>query len=75
MNGQSLHASEDRGAVDRHLRPRDLAARWKVSERTLARWRRDGSGPAFLRLGRCILYRLADVEAHEHAVRVGGTVP
>ena len=33
-----------------------------VSERTLERWRIQGSGPAFCRAGRKILYRSEDVE-------------
>jgi predicted DNA-binding transcriptional regulator AlpA len=35
-----------------------------VSQRTLQRWRNQGSGPAYTRVGpRLIGYRLADVEA------------
>ena len=33
-----------------------------VSERTLERWRVEGSGPVFCRAGRKILYQLDDVE-------------
>ena len=47
----------------------ELARRWLHSERTLQRWRQKGQGPAYLRLGRRVLYRLADVEAHEAAAR------
>lgn len=32
-------------------------------ERTLERWRRDGVGPRYLRVGRTIRYRRADVDA------------
>ena len=33
-----------------------------VSERTLERWRVEGTGPVFCRAGRKVLYRLEDVE-------------
>ena len=48
-----------------HLLEHELAHRWRLSVRTLQRWRRAGSGPAFLRLGRRVAYRLADVEHFE----------
>ena len=33
-----------------------------VSERTLERWRVEGSGPAFVKAGRKVLYRTVDVD-------------
>ena len=47
------------------LSPRQLAARWGLSEKTLERWRMLGTGPAFLKLGSRVLYSLAEIEAHE----------
>jgi predicted DNA-binding transcriptional regulator AlpA len=47
------------------LSPRQLAARWGLSEKTLERWRMLGTGPAFLKLGSRVLYSSAEVEAHE----------
>jgi len=47
------------------LNPRQLAARWGLSEKTLERWRMLGTGPAFLKLGSRVLYSLAEIEAHE----------
>lgn len=47
------------------LGPRQLAARWGLSEKTLERWRMLGTGPAFLKLGSRVLYSLAEIEAHE----------
>jgi predicted DNA-binding transcriptional regulator AlpA len=42
---------------------RDAARLLGVSERTLQRWRRDGGGPAFIRLGaRRIAYSDAEIE-------------
>jgi hypothetical protein len=57
------------GAAVRHLNQHDLAARWRMSVRTLERWRWLGQGPAFLRLSRRIAYRLDDIEAFEIAQR------
>jgi len=36
----------------------------RVSPQTLPRWRFDGTGPAFVRVGRKILYRRADLEEY-----------
>ncbi|MGO4917723.1 helix-turn-helix transcriptional regulator [Pseudogemmobacter sp. W21_MBD1_M6] len=44
----------------------ELAARWKISPRTLERWRHTGDGPSFIKLGGRVIYRIADVEAFEH---------
>jgi len=49
------------------LTERDLARRWHVSTRSLQRWRRLGRGPAWLRLGRRVLYPVHLVRAHEAA--------
>ena len=54
------------------LRERDLALRWHKSIRSLQRWRMEGSGPAYVRLGGSIRYRLSDVRAYEAAARSGG---
>jgi hypothetical protein len=51
------------------LSQNELARRWRLSPRTLERWRWLGQGPAFLRLGRRIAYRLSDIEAFEAAQR------
>jgi hypothetical protein len=51
------------------LSQRELAQRWRISPRTLERWRCLGQGPAFLKLGRRIAYRVADIEAFEAAQR------
>ena len=53
------------------LLPLELAARWRVSPRTLERWRAEGYGPAWLTIGGSIRYRLADVLAFERARRRG----
>jgi hypothetical protein len=50
-----------------HLHQVDLARRWKLSPRTLERWRWLGEGPVYLRVGGRVIYRLADIEAFEEA--------
>jgi predicted DNA-binding transcriptional regulator AlpA len=44
------------------LTPDEAAAWLRSSERTLERWRGEGAGPRFVRLGRRVVYRLADLE-------------
>ena len=44
---------------------KELARRWTLSHRTLERWRSEGKGPAFMRLGGRIIYRLDDVARYE----------
>lgn len=46
-----------------YLTQAEVARRYKVSERTIERWRLTGDGPPFVRVGlRRVLYRLADCE-------------
>jgi predicted site-specific integrase-resolvase len=57
-----------------HLNQVELAARLKISPRTLERWRWTGEGPAFLKIGGRVIYRLEDVEAYENGRRCESTV-
>ena len=52
-----------------HLSEKLLARRWGLSHRTLERWRHDADGPAYLKIGGRVIYRLADIEAYEAARR------
>lgn len=56
---------------------KELARRWTLSHRTLERWRWAGQGPAFMKIGGRIVYRLEDILAHEkdrlHLSGVPGT--
>lgn len=46
------------------LRPADAAAYLSVAVQTLARWRCEGQGPRFVKLGkRLVAYRRDDLEA------------
>jgi len=48
-----------------YLNAHELAARWRLSTKTLERWRNEGRGPAFVKLHRRVLYRLSEVEGFE----------
>jgi hypothetical protein len=43
----------------------ELAVRWRISPRTLERWRWAGDGPRFIKIGGLVRYRLEDVEGFE----------
>lgn len=45
----------------------ELAARLGVSRSTLQSWRYSGRGPRYIKLGRLVRYRNADVEAFLNA--------
>lgn len=57
-----------------HMNQVELAARWKISPRTLERWRWTGDGPAFVKIGGRVVYRADDVEAYETGRRCESTV-
>lgn len=50
------------------LNQKELAERWTISHRTLERWRWAGEGPAYMKIGGRVVYRIADVEAFERDV-------
>ena len=43
----------------------ELASRWRISPRTLERWRSTGEGPRFCKIGGRVTYREEDVIAFE----------
>lgn len=51
----------------RFLTSLELADRWRVSPRTIEDWRRRQRPPHPIRIGRRVLYLLADIEALERA--------
>jgi predicted DNA-binding transcriptional regulator AlpA len=55
------------------LSQREAATYLHLSVRTLERFRVSGTGPKFVRLGRSIRYRLADIEAFIASRIVGST--
>jgi hypothetical protein len=42
-----------------------LAERWFCSVSRILRWRSENIGPAYLKMGGRILYRVSDIEAYE----------
>jgi hypothetical protein len=50
---------------DQHLNQIELARRWRISPRTLERWRWLRQGPQYLKIGDRVVYRLEDVQAFE----------
>lgn len=56
-----------------HMNQMELAARWRISPRTLERWRWIGDGPRFVKLGGRVIYRLCDIEAYENECLVSST--
>jgi hypothetical protein len=53
-----------------HFHQVQLAKRWLISERTLERWRWEGKGPAYIKIGGRVLYRIEDIEAFERKNRI-----
>lgn len=43
----------------------ELAFRWRMSVKTLRRWRLELIGPVFVKLGTRVTYLLSDIEAYE----------
>ena len=50
-----------------HLLTEEVARRWKISPRTLERWRYVGIGPKFRRIGGRVVYALTEIERFEAA--------
>ena len=48
-----------------HINQKQLAERWRISQRTLERWRAIGWGPLFLKIGGRVVYRIEDILAYE----------
>jgi excisionase family DNA binding protein len=60
----SLHAAQGR-----LLTPKDVAELLGVPEGTLEFWRYQNRGPAYIKVGRHVRYRPADIEAYLQAQR------
>jgi hypothetical protein len=45
------------------ITPLELCTALNIAEQTLASWRTAGTGPDFVKLGKGVFYRLADVQA------------
>jgi hypothetical protein len=56
------------GAPQLALDENELAYRWRMSVKTLRRWRQELIGPVFVKLGARVTYLLSDIEAYERRV-------
>ena len=52
----------------RHLTPEALAERMGVPLKTVYGWNHKGTGPRYIRVGKHVRYKLADVVAWENAL-------
>ena len=50
-----------------NLTPKEAANRLRVTTGTLSNWRVQGNGPRFIKVGRKVLYPVAQVVAYETA--------
>lgn len=75
MRGKSSSTHIQGSDDGRHLLEAELARRWRVSPRTLARWRRAGRAPPHLMLGRTAIYPIDAVETFELARLRNGEGP
>lgn len=50
-----------------HFSQVGLAFRWRISPRTLERWRWSKTGPVYLKIGGRVIYPMEDIEAFEIA--------
>jgi hypothetical protein len=59
-----MATNEIYGRTQDYITEQGLHERYLLPARTAQRWRQDGTGPKFIRLGRRrIVYRISDVEA------------
>lgn len=68
-------AGHERQTQIRHLNQVDLSRRWRMSPRTLERWRWLGRGPRYIKIGGHVVYRCVDIEAFEAAQTHGPEAP
>jgi transposase-like protein len=64
---------EDMSEMSELMNTSDVAKKLGVQPNTLEKWRLQGEGPPHYRLGRRVLYEIADVTAWLEQRRVGST--
>lgn len=66
LSAGSIHAGERKVAMKvKYLTPRELSARWRLSHKTLEKWRHTKRGPPYIRVGKSIRYNLEIIESFE----------
>lgn len=70
-----MNSNQKENTEPKFLTPAELVERYKgqLSEKTLANWRTQGTGPKFTRAGGRILYPFAEVIAWENTRTVSST--
>jgi hypothetical protein len=53
------------------LNERETAKVMRVSVQLLRKWRADGTGPAYIKLGKCVRYSMDDLERYVSSRRSG----
>ncbi len=66
-NGVTLE-SEPQVNTSLALTETELAIRWNLSNKTLQRWRSDGIGPIFCKLGSRVMYLVRDIQNYEREI-------
>lgn len=57
-----------------HLSTAELSKHWDIPEKTLERWRCEGIGPRFMKVGQHVRYRREDIQQYEAASVRSSTV-
>ncbi|MFI6801578.1 helix-turn-helix transcriptional regulator [Streptosporangium canum] len=60
--------------AEKHLTPDDLALRVSVPLATVYQWNSRGNGPRFMKVGKHVRYKIADVVAWEESLYVDQVV-
>tara|TARA_B100001248_G_C27166969_1_gene356180 strand:+ start:336 stop:545 length:210 start_codon:yes stop_codon:yes gene_type:complete len=57
--------------MEQYYTSNELSTLWGISSHTLRKWRWEGRGPKFTKIGRRVMYRKSDIEtyANEHSFR------
>lgn len=63
-NGQHRETIPDKKQEPWLVREREAARMLGVSVAALRRWRREGRGPVFVKMERCVGYRIRDLESY-----------
>ncbi len=71
-DGSKKTACSGRTIDQAHLTQLELAQRWRLSDRTLEKWRQTRRGPRYLRVGGRVLYPQNEVERFEAENLRGG---
>lgn len=58
----------------RHFRPKEAADYLRLDKNTLDKWRSQGRGPAYSRLGTAVVYRIEDLDSFLASTRTSTEV-